>query len=228
MDLGTDAFDALNKAGYHATKSPEVLDDWLKSSATVLNMYEVKTDGSNPLGKEPNGNMRRLFQSVNRHPWRDLVEKFISLKQTNGIKPNTLSQLALIINDLYKLFGLDFEAFLKALVDKTPFTFANMKGTVTPNYTFIKPRALNDKFLESFIADLGDKVNVDDIYYMTNLYTLVTAINDYKGDVRDLHNIYEKHILKGGRKSTQRRKSKRHNKHGRKRRSSHKRSHKRR
>ncbi len=227
MELSDALSDALSKATYHATKSPEVLDDWLNSSATVLNMYEVKTDGSNPLGKEPNGNMRRLFQSVNRHPWRDLVEKFILLKRTNDIKPNTLSDLKLIINDLYKLFGLDFEAFLKALVDKTPFTFANMKGTVTPNYTVIEPRAKNDEFLESFIAALKEKVGVDDIFYMTNLYTLVTEINKYKGNVSDLDDIYNKHILKGGRKSTQRRKSKRHNKHGRKRRS-HKRSHKRR
>ena len=226
MELSDALSDALSKATSHITKSPEGLDGWLNSSATVLSMYDVTTDGSNPLGKEPNGKMRRLFKSVNRYPWRELVEEFIRLKKENGIKPNTLSQLALIINDLYQLFGLDFNAFLKALVDKTPFTFANMKRTVTPNYTFIKPRAKNDKFLESFIAALGDEVNVDDIFYMTNLYTLLTEINNKK-DINDLDDIYNKPILTGGRKSTQRRKSKRHNKHGRKRRS-HKRSHKRR
>lgn len=49
--------DALSKAT-HITKSPEVLDDWLKSSATVLNKYYVTTNGINPLGKDPKGNMR--------------------------------------------------------------------------------------------------------------------------------------------------------------------------
>jgi hypothetical protein len=104
-----------------------------------------------------------------------------------------------------------------------------MNGTVkNPKYIYIKPRAMNDTFLESFIAALGDKVNVDDIFYMTNLHTLVTEIDNYKGNVRDLEGIYGKLRHSGGRKLTRRRKSKRYNKHGSKRRSSHKRSHKRR
>jgi hypothetical protein len=65
---------------------------------------------------------------------------------------------------------------------------------------------------------------------MTNLHTLVTEIDNYKGNVMDLEGIYGKIDSQGGgRKLTRRRKSKskskRYNKHGSKRRSSHKRSH---
>ena len=156
MDLGTDAFDALNKAGYHATKSPEVLDNWLNSPAIVLNKYEVRTDGSNPSGKIPNGKMLGLFKSVNRTPYRELVEEFIRLKKTKAIKSNTLSQLALIIGDLYKLFGLDFLKY-----SKVNFTLVIERETVNIDNdklkSLLKIRAHDDAFLKSFIAALGDE-----------------------------------------------------------------------
>ena len=215
---------ALSFAVYNATKSPEDLNNWLKSSATVLSKYYVKIDGINPTGKVPNGTKRDLLTSLDTNPWRELVEKFIALKIQGAITSNTFIYLPIIINSLYALFGLKFPA--SNLVDVFDFKTKDNVGDMLNSFRTIYG---NDAFLASFIDALKGKVAVDDIFYMTNLHTLVTEIDNYKGNVMDLEGIYGKLHQFGGRKLTRRRKSKRYNKHGSKRRrSSHKRSHKRR
>jgi CYTH domain-containing protein len=184
----------------------------------------VKTDGSNSTGKDPNGTKRDLLTSLD--PWRELVEKFIALKIQGAINPNTLRYLPIIINSLYALFGLKFPASNFANV----FDFKTTKDKVREMLNDFRRIYGNDAFLASFIDALKGKVDVDDIFYMTNLHTLVTEIDNYKGNVMDLEGIYGKIDSQGGgRKLTRRRKSKskskRYNKHGSKRRSSHKRSH---
>jgi hypothetical protein len=216
---------ALTKAIYHATKSPEDLNNWLKSSATVLSKYYVTTDGNNPTGKDPNGTKRDLLTSL--YQWRELVEKFIALKRQGAITQNTFKYLPIIIKSLYALFGLTFPA--SNFVDIFGFNFKTTKDKVREMLNNFRTIYGNDAFLASFIDALKGEVDVDDIFYMTNLHTLVTEIDNYKGNVMDLDDIYDKmYSQRGGRKLTRRRKSKRYNKHGSKRRSSHKRSHKRR
>jgi hypothetical protein len=215
----------LNEAVYKAVGSSAELNSWLASPAVVVAKYHVTTDNTNPKGKVPNSNNGQLLASMSAS-FRPIVDKFIELKINRGINPNTLTCLSTILTELYRLFGLKFPAVsFQPLAEMT--MTDQLKNDIKLKLANLLTIYGNDEVLVSFIETLGDKVDIDDIFLMTNLHTLLTAINDYTGDARDFRVIYDK--LKsqgGGRKLTRRRKSnsksKRYNKHrSKRRRSSH-------